>query len=51
MVLSYKALGQDKLAGDSERVLKLNYPDHPYFAGNWPSYGHWWRGRLVPFHG
>ncbi|MBN8886538.1 MAG: outer membrane protein assembly factor BamD [Rudaea sp.] len=50
MVLSYKALGQDKLAGDSERVLKLNYPDHPYFAGNWPSYGHWW-ARLVPFHG
>jgi outer membrane protein assembly factor BamD len=49
MALSYKALGQEKLAGDSERVLKLNYPDHPYFAGSWPDYGHWWM-RLVPFH-
>ena len=50
MALSYKAIGQDKLANDSERVLKLNYPEHPYFAGHWPDYGHWW-GRLVPFHG
>ena len=49
MALSYKALGQDKLFGDTERVLKLNYPDHPYFTGNWPDYGHWWM-RLVPFH-
>ena len=50
MALSYKALGQAKLADDSERVLKLNYPGHPYFAGRWPDYGHWWM-RLVPFHG
>jgi len=48
MVLSYRALGQDKLASDSERVLKLNYPDHPFFRGRWPSYGHWWN-RMVPF--
>ena len=48
MVLSYKALGQDKLAADTERVLKLNYPEHPYFKGGWPSSGHWW-SRMVPF--
>jgi outer membrane protein assembly factor BamD len=48
MTLSYKSLGQDKLAGDTERVLKLNYPDHPYFTGNWPPSGHWWN-RMVPF--
>ncbi len=48
MVLSYRALGQDKLAADSERVLKLNYPDHPFFRGRWPNYGHWWN-RMVPF--
>jgi outer membrane protein assembly factor BamD len=38
MVESYRKLGQDKLADDSERVLKLNYPDHPYFKGHWPKY-------------
>lgn len=48
ITLSYKALGQDKLAADTERVLKLNYPNHPYFSGHWPTYGHWW-GRMVPF--
>ena len=48
MVLSYRALGQEKLASDSERVLKLNYPDHAYFHGRWPEYGHWWN-RMVPF--
>ena len=48
MVLSYKALNQEKLADDTERVLKLNYPDHPYFAGHFPPHGHWW-GRMVPF--
>lgn len=47
MALSYKKLGQDKLADDSERVLKLNYPNHPYFSGHWPSYpSNWW--KLVP---
>jgi outer membrane protein assembly factor BamD len=48
MTLSYKSLGQDKLAGDTERVLKLNYPDHPYFTGDWPRHTHWWN-RMVPF--
>jgi len=48
MVLSYRALGQEKLASDSERVLKLNYPDHAFFHGRWPEYGHWWN-RMVPF--
>jgi outer membrane protein assembly factor BamD len=50
MTLSYKSLGQEKLASDSERVLKLNYPDHPYFSGTWPNYGHWWN-RMIPFRG
>lgn len=48
MTLAYKSLNQEKLAADTERVLKLNYPDHPYFRGSWPSYGHWW-SRMVPF--
>jgi len=48
MTISYKSLGQDKLAGDTERVLKLNYPDHPYFTGNFPPNTHWWN-RMVPF--
>lgn len=44
---SYHKLGQDKLAADSERVLKLNFPNHPYFAGDWPHYrSNWW--RLLP---
>lgn len=47
MVESYKKLGQDKLSEDAERVLKLNYPDHPYFSGNWPDYrSTWW--KLIP---
>ena len=48
MVLAYKALNQQQLADDTERVLKLNYPDHPYFSGRFPPHGHWW-GRMVPF--
>lgn len=47
MTESYRRLGQEKLAADSERVLKLNYPDHPYFDGDWPKYrSNWW--KLVP---
>jgi outer membrane protein assembly factor BamD len=47
---SYKRLGEKKLAEDVERVLKLNYPDHPYFSGDWPDYGSkiW---QLVPLFG
>jgi outer membrane protein assembly factor BamD len=50
LVISYKHLGQEKLAADSERVLKLNYPQHPYFAGHWPKHPHWW-WRMLPFRG
>jgi len=47
MAQSYKKLGQDKLADDAERVLKLNYPDHPYLHGDWPRYRAWY-WKLVP---
>ena len=47
MVESYKNLGQPKLADDAERVLKLNYPDHPVFSGHWPEYRSWY-WKLVP---
>ena len=50
LVISYNALGQKQLAADAERVLKLNFPNHPYFAGNWPKYPHWW-WRMMPFRG
>lgn len=47
MVDSYRALGQDQLAADAERVLKLNYPEHASFAGKWPQYhSNWW--KLLP---
>lgn len=48
MVESYRKLGQTKLADDAERVLKLNYPDHPSLHGErWPRYrSNWW--KLVP---
>ncbi|MGA8278851.1 MAG: outer membrane protein assembly factor BamD [Rhodanobacteraceae bacterium] len=49
MARSYRKLGQDKLAADAERVLKLNYPNHPYFKGDWPDYSsNLW--KLVPLH-
>jgi len=48
MVIAYKALSEDKLAANTERVLQLNYPDHPYFKGHWPPHQHWW-ARMVPF--
>lgn len=48
MALSYKSLGEAKLADEAERVLKLNYPDHPYFNGHWPPGPARWK-RLVPF--
>ena len=48
MTISYKKLGQEKLATDTERVLKLNFPDHPYLTGRWPENNHWW-DRMVPF--
>jgi outer membrane protein assembly factor BamD len=33
MIEGYKKLGQDKLAMDTEAVLKLNKPEHAYFTG------------------
>lgn len=47
MVMSYKKLGQDKLADDTERVLKLNYPEHPSLHGDWPEYRSWF-WKLIP---
>jgi outer membrane protein assembly factor BamD len=47
---SYKRLGQDKLSEDSLRVLKLNFPDHPYLNGAWPAKRSRWR-QLIPFMG
>ncbi len=50
MAESYKRLGQDKLAEDTVRVLQLNYPDHPYLQGEWPSKSNkWW--QLIPGFG
>ncbi|MGH8171779.1 MAG: outer membrane protein assembly factor BamD [Rhodanobacteraceae bacterium] len=47
MVISYKQLGQDKLSEDADRVLKLNYPQHPYLSGDFPKYRSWmW--KMVP---
>ena len=33
MATAYRALGETKLAEDTERVLKLNFPAHP--LGKW----------------
>ena len=33
-VKSYRMLGMNDLAEDSLRVLRLNYPEHPFLAGN-----------------
>ena len=47
MIVSYDKLGQKKLAEGAESVLKLNYPNHPFFAGGWPHYrSTWW--KLLP---
>jgi outer membrane assembly lipoprotein YfiO len=52
MVQSYKRLDDPKLADQALAVLKLNYPDHPYFKhpNSWPHYSSdlW---RLIPFMG
>ena len=50
MAASYTALGQKVLADDATAVLKLNYPEHPYLAGNWPPKQGVLR-RLNPFKG
>jgi outer membrane protein assembly factor BamD len=48
MAESYRQLGQDSLADDTLRVLKLNDPEHPYLSGGWPRQSGWWR-KLLPF--
>ena len=43
LVKSYDALGMTDLRDDSERVMRLNYPDSVYFAGG-PADGRpWWQ--------
>ncbi len=50
LAISYGKLGQKPLADDTVRVLKLNYPNHPYLTGNWPRRGNiFW--QLVPLFG
>lgn len=46
----YGELGQEKLAADARKVLKLNYPDHPYLSDpkDWPNFPSNLR-RLIPF--
>lgn len=45
---SYTKLGKQDLAADARRVLEMNYPQHPYLAGNWPK-GESLFGQLNPF--
>ncbi|KAA2284914.1 outer membrane protein assembly factor BamD [Arenimonas fontis] len=48
MAEAYTRLGQGPLADDARQVLQLNYPEHPYLAGNWPE-GRGLLGKLNPF--
>ena len=34
LALSYTEMGLPELAEDAEKVLALNYPDHPYVTGD-----------------
>lgn len=50
MAKSYRLLGRDELANDTEKVLKLNYPQHAYLQDpeDWPGQPSvWW--RMIPF--
>ena len=47
MAEAYKQLHQEKLETDSLRVLRLNYPQHPYLSGDWPGSRSLWR-KLFP---
>ena len=52
MVQCYKKLHDATMENQALAVLKLNYPDHPYFnsPGSWPHYrSDLW--RLIPFAG
>ncbi len=51
MTRSYIALDRPKLAAQSRKVLKLNYPDHPYLTNpDWPPHASTLK-RMVPFSG
>lgn len=47
MIVSYRELGFDKLAADTERVLQENDPNHPYFSGSHDSKS--FLSKLWPF--
>ncbi len=52
MIKCYEQLGDQKLAKQTLQVLKLNYPNHPYFKDpeGWPHFhSMWW--RLIPLFG
>ena len=50
MTEAYTALGQEQLAADARRVLEQNYPQHPYFSGDWPE-SRGFLSKLNPFSG
>lgn len=50
MAESYRRLGRTQLGDETAQVLKLNYPEHPYLAGNWPAKRSMWK-QLNPFSG
>ena len=47
MAQAYQALELNQLSEDAYRVLKINYPDHPYLTGREEKEG--WLARLWPF--
>jgi outer membrane protein assembly factor BamD len=47
LVQAYQQLDLPELSDDTYRVLKLNYPDHPYVTGRQEKEG--WFARLWPF--
>ena len=50
MAESYRRLGRTQLGDEAAAVLKLNYPEHPYLAGEWPAKRSAWK-QLNPFSG
>jgi outer membrane protein assembly factor BamD len=48
MAYSYGRLGEETLAADAERILRMNFPEHSYFDGGWPHERSLWR-RIMPF--
>lgn len=50
LAAAHKELGNEALAADALRVLKLNDPQHPLLSGDWPDYPMAIR-KLNPFAG